>query len=126
MADWEFSTKEFRDPETILRRNVNGIGGAALAHAVRERLEAGGLACGEVFPEDFGWAFLATGPEGRYLCAFSLEVGEGGALAGHALVHRRRSLWDRLLGRNRETPGEAVPRAVEAFLRSHPAIRDLA
>lgn len=126
MAEWEFSTKEFRDAEAVLRRNVNGIGGAALAQAVRERLEAGGYVCGEVFPEDFGWAFFAAGPEGRYLCAFSLEAGEGGAQAGHALVARQRNLRDRLLGRNRETPDEGLPRAVEAFLRSHPAIRDLA
>ena len=38
----------------------------------------------------------------------------------------RRTVLDRLWGRHPETPDEAVPRIVEAFLREHPAIRDLA
>jgi hypothetical protein len=125
MADWEFRTEAFRDPEEVRRRHVNGIGGAGLAEAVRAHLVARGLACGEVFAEDFGWAFGAAGPEGHYLCAVALEEDEGGTLAGHALTDKRRSVVDRLLGRNREAPGEAVPAAIEAFLRGHPAIRDL-
>ncbi|WP_169791204.1 hypothetical protein [Rubellimicrobium mesophilum] len=126
MADWEFTTEGFRDPEEVRRRHVNGLGGARLAGALRAHLDAWGLPCGEVYPEDFGWAFEATGPEGLHLCAVALEPGAGGVLTGHALTDKRRTVLDRLLGRRREAPDEAVPLAIEAFLRGHPEIRDLA
>ena len=123
MGDWEFTTEKFRDPEEVRRRHVNGIGGATLAEAVRAHLAVRGFACGAVFAEDFGWAFEATGAEGSYLCAVALEPAEGGTLTGHALTDKRRTGLDRLLGRNPEAPGEALPRAVEEFLRGYPEIR---
>jgi len=124
MADWEFGTTGFRDPEEVRRRNVNGLEGSGLAGAARHYLAARGHACGEVFPEDFGWVFEATSPEGRYLCAFTIETGEDGERVGHASVTKWRSALDRVLGRNRQFRDEAVPRAVEAFLRGHPDLRE--
>jgi hypothetical protein len=124
MADWEFGTTGFHDPEEVRRRNVNGLEGAALAEAARHHLAARGEACGEVFPEDFGWVFEASGPEGRYLCAFAIEADDNGARVGHASVTKWRSALDRVLGRNHQAGDEAMPRAVEAFLRGHPDIGD--
>jgi hypothetical protein len=126
MGDWEFTTEGFRDRDEVRRENVNGIEGAALAGAVRAHLEAQGFQCSEVMPEDFGWVFGVTRPEGTYLCAVSLEPEEGEGMTGHVLTDKRRTMIDRLLGRNREASGEAVPREVEAFLRGHPDIRNLA
>jgi hypothetical protein len=125
MADWEFTTTEFRDPEKVRQENVNRIEGAALARAVRAHLAAQGFECSDVIPEDYGWMFDATGPEGLYLCAVSLEPDEGEAMTGRVLTDKRRTVLDRLLGRNREMAGEAVPRAVEAFLRRHRDVRNL-
>jgi hypothetical protein len=124
MADWAFGTTGFRDPEEVRGRNVNGLEGAALAGAARHHLAARGHACGEVFPEDFGWVFEAAGPEGRYLCAFAIEADGGGARIGHASVTKWRSALDCVLGRNRALRDESVPRALEAFLRGHPNLRD--
>ena len=124
MADWEFGTTAFRDPEEVRRRNVNGLEGAALAEAARLHLAARGHACGEVFPEDFGWVFEAAGPEGRYLCAFAIEADEGRARIGHASVTKWRSALDRVLGRNRQVRDESMPQAVEAFLRARPDLRE--
>jgi hypothetical protein len=126
MVDWEFVTEAFRDPPEVREETVNGIEGATLAEAVREDLLPRGFACEELVPEDFGWVFHAEGPEGRYLLAFSLEPGEHGAgLYGRVAVSKRRSLGDRLRGRNAERPDEALPRAVGAFLAGRPEIREL-
>ena len=123
MADWEFLTDGFRDPEAARENGPSGIEGATLARAVRAELSLLGFDCEEVAPEEFGWAFHATGPEGRYLLAFTLEPEAGGALWGRVAVSKRRSLGDRLRGLNEDGPNEALPGAVRRFLTGRPEIR---
>jgi hypothetical protein len=128
---WKFRTESFRDAPAMREQNIDGIEGATLAEAVRGHLLSEGHSCDEIFPEDFGWAFYAAGPEGRHFCAFTVqpwnqEAPEAArAMDAHASVHKQRSLVDRLLGHNREAPGEAVPMGVLNFLRAHPAVKDL-
>lgn len=124
MADWEFVTDAFRDPDHVREENVNEIEGASLAEAVRTELLSLGYDCEEVSPEDFGWVFHATAPEGRYLLAFTLEPEASGALWGRVAVSKRRSLGDRLRGLGEDGPDEALPRAVRAFLVGRPEIRE--
>ena len=132
MADRESQPEAFHGPEEMRAENIDEIEGAGQAGALRTDLARAGFDCGEVFPEDFGWVFYASGQERRYFLAISLDPwnAEEDRVAarqmyGRVTMRKVRSLADCLLGRNREGPGEAVPRAVEAFLRGLTGIRDL-
>ncbi len=122
MTHLDFTTSVFRDTKVQRETNVNGIEGATLASMVREHLIVLGYSCEVVFDEDFGWAFYATSSEGRYFCTFSMdpvndEEDRDTAVAMYGNVHigKVRSLVQKVLGKNRQSPTEALPLAVNTF-----------
>jgi len=118
-----FKTDAFGDPPHILARNVNRIGGHALATWLAAALRARAADVSEVWAEDHGWDFSVSHAGATYLCACSLE-GEAPA-EGNVTLGKSRSLPDRLLGRNRLEQGDAVAGAIRDALAVAPEIRDL-
>ena len=106
-----FKTSAFIDTPDKLAENVNEIHGHALASWVSGALRAAGLDASEPWAEDHGWDFSVAHGGANYLLACSVEEGEGGVV-----LHKARSLMDKLMGRNKLEAGDAVAAAVRAAL----------
>jgi hypothetical protein len=124
-AHFAFETSGFSDSPEVIAQNVNGIAGRALANWLAGALKAG-FDVSEVWPEDHGWDFSVSHGGARYLCACSIEDGEGaGPREGHVSLAKSRSLGDRLLGRKLYQPDDAVTDAIRQALSGSPDVARL-
>lgn len=124
-AQVSFKTAAFVDTAEVLARNVNGIAGYELAQWLAGALRQGGCTVEAPWPEDHGWDLGFTHGDGRYLVSCSFD-GEDAAREGHVVVARPRSFMDRLKGRNTMSADDRVLGLVQASLRAHPEVRDMA
>ncbi len=118
------SVDGFEDDASSRAERINEeIGGNALAVWLAEALKARGIVAGTPWVEDHGWA-LDISRDGRvYLCTCSIDEGEAGPREAHVSIDLRRSLSDKLLGRNRMTADDAVATAVRDILASDRRLR---
>jgi hypothetical protein len=124
-ANYTFKTSAFADSAETRARNVNGLGGHDLAAWLRQEFVRAGCEVSDIWPEDHGWAFSVTASGAVHLCVTFVEMEEGPPFEGHVSVVRKRSLMDRLMGRNtfeREAP---VSACVDRALRSHADITEV-
>jgi hypothetical protein len=117
-----FETAGFVDPPQVREQSPNGIEGRALALRLAGALSARGVAASQPWAEDHGWDFSVAHGGAKYLCACSLERGEGAAAGAvgdaHVTLHKARGMLDSLLGRGRFDPRQdAVAVAVRAAVR---------
>ena len=147
-----FETNAFRDPPERVADNINSIEGYRFCEAMQDALRARGFECQEVFDEDFGWAFFTRQGAAEWFCTASLEVSEEGAeiveidfsevsdepegetffraadgveMSAHVAATKRRSLMDRLRGRNRQTDDDPAFGALFVYFEAHPDVRAL-
>lgn len=113
-------TTDFKDDPATLQRNVNGLGGHALACWLIAGLNKAGCRAGEDWPEDHGWDFSIEHEGATYLCVCCIEPDQ--PEAGTVIIDKHRSLMDRLLGRNKLAPDDRVTHTVERLLRTCPGI----
>ncbi|MDX2155612.1 MAG: hypothetical protein SFW09_03795 [Hyphomicrobiaceae bacterium] len=124
---FSFMTKAFADSPEAVEQRVNAeIGGHALAVWLSGALRAGGLEAGEPWVEDHGWDFDIQDGKRVYLCVCTIEDSDSDHREGHVTLDLRRSLSDRLLGRNRHLPGDPVVEKVWHLLSQAREIEQLA
>lgn len=104
------------DPAARAERINEEIGGHALAAWLAGALRTQGIKTGAPWVEDHGWAFDISN-EGRvYLCTCSIDESEPGPREAHVSIDLKRSVSDKLFGRNRMTADDAICRAVRDTL----------
>lgn len=114
-AYFMFETSAFNDSAHTRAQSINGIVGHTLATSLMQELEILGFNVSDAWPEDHGWDFWTLQDEAHYLCACSIEH-----KLGQVSLHKPRSLWDRISGKNKFTDDDAVACGVFAALGSMP------
>ena len=103
--------------------------GEDFAEWLRQQLTKKGYTAGVPYQEDWGWEMLTRqGSQGYYL-------GVGGFLREDAvgknegewriMVEKKRSIWDRLRGRNQMAESEPILAIIEGILSEHADIRNV-
>ena len=103
--------------------------GEDVAQWLREKLAEKGAVTSSSGQEDWGWyLFVKQGSE-RYFVGVTGFHEEGALNANDGewriMVEKRRSMWDRLRGRNRMRNGEFIFSLIEEILREQPDIRNI-
>ena len=111
-----FRTAAFVDSADVLAQNVNGIAGHALATWLVGELRNRKLDASEVWAEDHGWDFSLVYGGAKYLCACAISDDEPPAREGQVIVHKSRTMMERLTGKGKMAPDDAVAEAVQAAL----------
>ncbi len=105
---------------------INPIAGESVLHWLRERLAPAGYTATEPDAEDWGWYVDVLGADATYLLGASGEPDERGAPVDWTLqVHKRRSLRDRITGRNRMTRDDPLVALIERIVSEDPGITDI-
>ena len=103
--------------------------GEDVAEWLREKLAEKGAVTGTPGQEDWGWyLFVKQGSERYFVCVTGFHKEEAlNANDGEwrIMVEKRRSMWDKLRGRNRITDGEFILSLIEGILREQPDIRNM-
>ncbi len=118
-AHLSFGIPGFLDPEAVVADNVNALHGRALAEFLAAALAAQGYTASEIWPEDHGWDFGFERDNATYLIACNVIPDESGSNEAHVTWSRRRTLLDRLRGRNvlgAEDPSVAALRSIVSRL----------
>lgn len=131
-----FKTARF-DPAKELPNPVNPIAGQALLLWLREHLAAAGWTATEPAAEDWGWYMYASRDAAHYLIGASgdADLPDEPATARHApqprdiewvvQIERRRSLTDKLLGRNKPAPSDPLTAALAGWIGAEPDFREV-
>jgi hypothetical protein len=103
--------------------------GEDLAQWLREKLTEKGAIPGALGQEDWGWyLFVEQGSE-RYFVGVGGNPTEGAAARNEGewriMVERKRSLWDKLRGRNLITDADPIFAMIEDILREQADIRNI-
>lgn len=107
----------FEDDGASRALRVNAaIGGHALATWLSKCLRDQGLHASEPWVEDHGWDFDMTDGGRLYLCACVIEDAPPGEQEAFVTVDLSRSFTDRVFGRNKFLPEDAVAAAIRACL----------
>ena len=133
MIHFTFETAGFADPEGVLAQNVNRIEGNALARWLSRELKAQGFVASDVWAEDHGWDFSVQLGDATYLISCSLagddddgevrkEASKGEVREGHVVLHKSRSMMDKLWGRSKFEKGDALITATRGALAGHDAV----
>lgn len=120
-----FQTTAFVDSAETLAQNVNGIVGESLAVWLAGELRKRGLDAGATWAEDHGWDFSLVHAGAKYLCACSIMEDEPPAREGHVIVHKSRTMMDRLTGRGKLAADDAVVAAVQDALANSGGVSGL-
>lgn len=111
-----FQTAAFVDSADVLEQNVNGIAGHSLARWLVGALRKRGLDASEVWAEDHGWDFSVVHGGAKYLCACAISEDEPPAREGQVIVHKSRTMMERLTGKGKMAPDDAVGAAIQDAL----------
>ena len=128
-AHFIFATAAFKDGEASLARNVNRITGHELALWLSAELRMRGHAVSDPWAEDHGWDFDVTAGNSSYLCVCAIMFGDEGqaeqAGEGNVSIDKKRSMMDRLRGRNLLSSDDEVVAACRTVLQSCPDVAKL-
>lgn len=103
--------------------------GEDLAQWLGEKLTEKGAIPSAPGQEDWGWYLFVEQGSHRYFVGVGGNPAEGIAARNDGewriMVERRRSLWDRLRGRNRITNADPILAMIEDILRQQADIRNI-
>ena len=103
--------------------------GEDLAEWLRQRLAEKGVTAGTPGQEDWGWYLFAQQDSQRYFLGMGGYPGKGGLGKNDGewriIVEKRRSIWEKLRGRNKITATDPVVSIIEDILREQPDVRNL-
>ncbi len=124
--DFRFVTSRF-DPTKEPANEVNPIAGHGALAWLCGKLRTQGMSVSEPAAEDWGWFVDASTDDATYLIGASGEA-EGGSPDVEWIIqlHIRRSMKDRLLGRNKLATDDPLSLAIEKILRQQPDFHQLA
>jgi hypothetical protein len=120
------------------RFNVSEVGkhfinpccfGEDLAEWLRQQLTRKGLSAGAPYQEDWGWELLAQQGSEAYFLGVGGYLREGAVGKNDGewriMVEKKRSMWDKLRGRNKMIETEPILAIVENVLREQADVRHL-
>jgi hypothetical protein len=119
-----FVTGRF-DPAKETPNDINPIAGEALLLWLGERLQALGYNTTLPRTEDWGWYVYSDSGKSSYLVGASGDPEQGPDIHWFTQIHKQRSLRDRLFGRNKLGPNDALSEAVERLVRGEKDFRDV-
>jgi hypothetical protein len=94
--------------------------GEDLAEWLRQKLAEKGVAAGTPGQEDWGWYLLAQDGPDRYFLGFGGYPRPGGLGRNdgewRVMVQKKRSIWEKLRGRNKITDTEPILSMIEDIL----------
>jgi hypothetical protein len=103
--------------------------GEDVAQWLGEKLAEKGAVTSSPGQEDWGWYLLVEQGSERYFVGIGGNPKEGdlGKNEGEwrIMVEKRRSMWDRLRGRNRMRDGEFIFSLIEEILREQTDVRNI-
>jgi hypothetical protein len=103
--------------------------GEDLAEWLRQRLAQKGLIAGAPYQEDWGWEMLMRRDSEQYCVGVGGYRTEGAAGKNDGewriMVEKKRSIWDKLRGRNAIAEGESILMIIEDILREQTDVRNL-
>ena len=104
---------------------INPIVGQGLLRWLREQLSSAGYDASEPEPEDWGWYLTAKCGDKSYLVGASSEIDASSPREWTVQRHRERSLFERVLCRNKLQADEPLCFLLEELIRAHPLTRSL-
>lgn len=121
-----FVTDRF-DPAKETPNPINPIPGEALLLWLWDRLQVLGFVASLPDTEDWGWYVYVQADRDapRYLIGASGEVESGADLRWVIQIHKVRSLWDKIFGRNKLPPNDGLSEAVGQLVRSETDFRNV-
>ena len=103
--------------------------GEDLAAWLRSKLTERNIETSQPYQEDWGWELPVThGIDSYYLCMSGnadnarIHDDEG---EWHVIVEKRRSVWQRLTGKGRITPDDALAKLIDEILSKEATIRNV-
>jgi hypothetical protein len=98
---------------------INPIAGHSVLTWLREELAKAAYRSTEPDPEDWGWDIAVEGRSGSYLVGASADAeGSTEEIDWTVQVHKRRSLTEKLLGRNRMVAEDPLFALIERLVRA--------
>jgi len=103
--------------------------GEDLAEWLRQQLAKKGVSAGAPYQEDWGWEMLARqGSQGYFLGVGGYHK-EGAVYKNDGewriMVEKRRSIWEKLRGKNNMVETEPILSTIEDILREQADLRDV-
>jgi hypothetical protein len=119
--------------------DINPFAGESVLNWLRAEFRKANYLSSKPEQEDWGWYIDVDGPEAAYMVgacaeveykedagpAFSYNVEPNASLEWTVQVHKRRSLKDKLLGKNKLTEDDAFCALIERIVRSDSAIENV-
>jgi len=103
--------------------------GEDLAEWLQQQLTKTGISAGDPYQEDWGWEMPARQGSQHYFVGVGGYLREGGASKNDGewriMVEKKRSMWDKLRGRNAITDAEPILSIVEGILREQADVRKI-
>lgn len=118
----------------------NAFAGEGLLKWLRAEIGNHQYASTEPETEDWGWYMDVTGPAGSYLvgataeveykpgaedAAFSYDVASDAILDSSVQIHKRRTLKERLFGKNKMATDDALGVLIEQIVRCEGTLKDV-
>lgn len=98
--------------------------GEDLAAWLKSRLSARDVQAGEPYQEDWGWEFSVRDSAGSYYIGVGGNPMENGSDKNHGewrlMISKRRSLWEKLTGKNKMSTSEPIVACIQAILGTEP------
>jgi hypothetical protein len=98
---------------------INPIAGESLLKWLRSELTKHQFDVTEPDAEDWGWYVSVHTPQGSYMVGASADAEESQPPVEWTVqLHKQRSMKDKLLGRNKQTPDDVLLAVVERAIRN--------
>lgn len=120
-----FRTARF-DVSRETPNQINPIAGQSVLEWLRQELMKAGYTATEPDTEDWGWYIDVEGNGASYLVGASADAeGTESDVDWTVQIEKLRSVKDKLLGRNKMTPDDALSALVEKIVRADATIEEL-
>jgi hypothetical protein len=120
-----FATSTF-DVSKEEPNDINPIAGQGLLKWLGDKLGSAGHKTTEPATEDWGWFIDVEGTAGAYLVGASGEPEQPGSDVDWTIqIHKRRSLKDKVTGRNKLNPDDPLTTLIEGYVRAEGTFRDI-
>ncbi|QEG41242.1 hypothetical protein [Roseimaritima ulvae] len=118
-----FQTDKF-DPRGESENPYNPIAGEGVLNWLRTRL-APAIALSKPEPEDFGWCCSVTVDECVYFVVASADLDQESPIEWALQIDKRRSLMDKLRGRNQHGPDDPLTAAIKSAIDTEQEFREI-
>lgn len=119
-----FTSSEF-DPVAEAPNPINPIAGEGILNWLREQLRDAGYEVTAPEPEDWGWYVYVKDRESSCLIGASSDLDQPAPREWIIQIHRKRSLTDKIFGRNKLADNDAVSACIEALIRKSGGAQDV-